>query len=88
LFEGEYNGTFRTVGDKEHAEMIRLYIEESLGINKIAEILERLSRTPLTQVQKHNKAVERSGLCPACKRAKSKYESQMTLRGHYGAGIP
>jgi len=27
LFEGEYKGTFRTGSDKEHADMIRLYIE-------------------------------------------------------------
>jgi len=61
VYEGEYKGTFRTVGDKEHAEIIRLYIEEGLGINKIAEMLGRSSQTPLTQIQKHNKAVERSG---------------------------
>ena len=61
VFEGEYKGTFRTVGDKEHAEMIRLYVEEGLGINKIAEILGRSSRTPLVQIQKHNRAVERRG---------------------------
>jgi len=71
LFEGEYKGTFRTVGDKEHAEIIRLYIEERLGINKIAEILGRSSRTPLVQIQRHNRAVERSGLCPFCRRVRS-----------------
>jgi len=84
-FEGEYKGTFRTVGDKEHAEMVRLYVEEELGFNKIAEIIGRSSRTPLTQIQKHNKAVERSGFCPACRRLKSKYEGQTTGReqSHY-----
>jgi hypothetical protein len=75
VFEGEYKGTFRTVGDKEHAEIIRLYIEDGLGINKIAEILGRSSRTPLVQIQRHDKAIERSGFCPACRRLKSKYES-------------
>jgi hypothetical protein len=35
--------TFRTVGDKEHAEFVRLYIEEGLGFNKIAEKLELVS---------------------------------------------
>jgi hypothetical protein len=29
-FEGEYAGTFRTVGGKEHAEIMRLYVEEEL----------------------------------------------------------
>ena len=75
-FEGEYKGTFRTVGDKEHVEIIRLYIKEGLGLNKIGEILGRSSRTSLTQIQKHNKAVERNGFCPACRRVRSKYEGQ------------
>jgi hypothetical protein len=74
LYEGEYKGTFKTVGDKEHAEMIRLYIEEGLSINKIAEVLRRSSRTPLIQIQRHNGAVERSGVCPACRHVKSKHE--------------
>jgi hypothetical protein len=80
LHKGEYKGTFKTVGDKEHSEMIRLYIEEELGINKIAEILGRSSRTPLVQIQRHNKAVERSGFCPACRRVKGVYESQNALK--------
>ncbi len=32
------------VGDKEHAEIIRLYVEEGLGMNKIAEQIGRSSR--------------------------------------------
>jgi hypothetical protein len=34
VFEGEYRGAFRTVGDEEHAEIIRLYVEEGLGLTK------------------------------------------------------
>lgn len=81
LYEGKYKGTFRTVGDKEHAEMIRLYVEEGLGFNKIAAILGRSSRTPLVQIQKHNKAVEKSGFCPTCRRVGSKYESKYAEKG-------
>ncbi len=44
--KGEYRGTHMTVGDKEHAEIIRLYVEEGLGMNKIAEQIGRSSRTP------------------------------------------
>lgn len=80
LYEGEFKGTFKTVGDKEHAEMIRLYAEEGLGLNKIAEMLERSSRTPLMQIQRHNRAVERGGFCPACRRAGSNLESQQARR--------
>lgn len=77
IFEGEYRGTFRTVSDKEHAEIIGLYIEEGLGINKIAEILGRSSRTPLVQIKRHNKAVDRSGFCPTCRRVRGNYQSQL-----------
>lgn len=42
--ESEYKGTFRTVGNKEHADIVRLYIEEELVFNKIAEVLGRSSR--------------------------------------------
>jgi hypothetical protein len=80
MFEGDYRGTFKTVGNKEHAEIIRLYIEEELGINKIAEMLERSSRTPLMQIRRHNKAVERSGFCPIWKRVKGGYCDKMANR--------
>jgi len=76
VFEGECKGTFRTVGDKEHAEMIRLYLEEGLGINKIAEMLGRSSRTPLVQIQKHNMAVKKSGFCLMCQRLKGEYRGE------------
>jgi hypothetical protein len=79
-YKSEYKGTFRTVGDKEHAEIVRLYVEEGLGFNKIAEMLGRSSRTPLTQIRKHNSAVERSGFCPACRRFRSEYESRIALK--------
>jgi hypothetical protein len=73
-----YTGIF---SDKEHVEMIRLYVEEELGINKIAEKPGRSSRTPLVQIHKHNKAVERSGFCPICRRVGSKYESESAQKG-------
>ncbi len=77
LHEGDYRGTFRTVSDKEHAEMIMLYVEEGLGLEKIAEYFERSSRTPLLHVQKHTKAVKNSGFCPVCRRNRSIYESEI-----------
>jgi len=73
LNEGEYRGTFRTVNDREHAEMIRLYIEEGLSYEKIAEEFNRSSRTPLLHIQKHNKAIEKSSFCQICKRINSRY---------------
>ncbi len=73
-------GTIARPGIKCVRAMIRLYIEGELGINKIAEILGRSSRTPLTQIQKYSKALERSGFCPACRRARGNYESQTATK--------
>lgn len=80
LYEGQFKGTFKTVSDKEHAEMMRLYIEEGLGLNKIAEMLGRSSRTPLVQIQRHNEVVKRSGFCPGCRRVQSKHENQIARK--------
>lgn len=81
LHQDEYRGTFRTVSDREHAEMVRLYVEEGLSLERIAERFSRSSRTPLLHVQKHNKAVERSGFCPTCRRVSSRFESEIAQKG-------
>jgi len=49
-------------------EIIRLYLEENLSIDKIAERLGRRSRNPHEHIKQHNRAVERSGFCSACRR--------------------
>jgi hypothetical protein len=46
----EYRGSHSTVGDREHAEIIRLYVEEGLGMNKIADKLGRSSRVPFKHI--------------------------------------
>jgi len=48
--KGEYRGTHSTVGDKEHAEMIRLYVDEGLSMNKIGEKMGRSSRVPYKHI--------------------------------------
>ena len=80
LKEAEFRGTFKTVGDLEHSEMIRMYIEENSGMKDIAEKLHRSSRTPLEHIHKHNNAVKRSGFCAACKRAGSPYFNETAIR--------
>lgn len=81
LKEGVWKGTFRTVSDREHAEIIRLYVEENLGLVKIAETVGRSSKTCSDHVHKHNVAVERSGFCPACKRFGSPYSREAARKG-------
>jgi hypothetical protein len=72
LKEAVSRGTFKTVGDLEHVEIVRLHIEEKLSFRLIAERLKRSSRTPCVHLKLHDEAVKRSGFCPICKRAGSK----------------
>jgi hypothetical protein len=71
--EGTFKGAFRAVGDKEHAEILRLYIEDNMSMGKIADKLERSPRTNQLHIQSHNKAVGRKGVCGACRRVKSEH---------------
>jgi hypothetical protein len=66
--EGLDKGTFSTVGDQEHSEMISLYIQ-GLGMDAVAIKVNRSGKTVCQHIHKHNRAVERSGFCGPCKRA-------------------
>lgn len=68
LHEAAYRGSFKTVSDKEHAQIIEFYLTEGMGMNQIADKLGRSTRTPHEHIHTHNEAVERSGFCPLCKR--------------------
>jgi hypothetical protein len=75
LKEGENKGTFRTVGDSEHADIVKLY-SEGYGYESIAQQLNRSSRTPLVHIRAHNDTVHRLGYCPICKRVGSIYQDK------------
>lgn len=81
LYEGEYRGTFRTVSDREHAEIVRLYVKENLGMDVLGRKIRRSTRTVNVHIRKHNQAVQRSGFCVPCKRAGSSYFSKKAVRG-------
>lgn len=78
--KGEDRGRFQTVGDREHAQMIRLYVEEGLGMKAVATRLGRSSGTVKWQIDRHNEAVAKIGYCPACRRAKSSLEAAAATR--------
>ena len=75
-------GTFKTVSDKEHAEIIRLYLEENIGIPKIAKTVSRSTQTIKNHIDFHNEALKRSGFCPRCKRAGSPYYDKIARKGY------
>lgn len=81
LKESEYRGHFKTLSDREHAEIIRLYVEENLGMTRIGEKIGRSGKTTMDHVHKHNSSVERSGFWPSCKRVGSPYHAQIARKG-------
>ena len=72
-------GTFKSIGDKEHLEIVSLYAS-GLGYNKLSEKLGRSTKTVHSHVHKHNDAVQRSGFCAICKRAGGKHENEVVSR--------
>jgi len=73
-------GTFKTIGDKEHMQIMELYAE-GLGYNKIHERLNRSTKSLSDHIHKHNNAVNRSGFCATCRRAGGEYSGKVVKRG-------
>jgi len=73
-------GTFKTIGDKEHLEIMELYAE-GLGYDKIHQKLNRSTKSLHDHIHKHNDAVNRSGFCAVCRRAGGEYSGQVIKRG-------
>jgi len=78
--DGQYRGVFKTVGDKEHSEIIRLYVDEGLGMKEMATRVGRSSGTIHSQIHKHNNAIEQTGRCPLCKRAGASHQNVLAIR--------
>jgi len=78
--EGQYRGTFKTVGDREHAEIIALYQEQGLSMKEVSAKMGRSSGTAHGQIRRHNQAVERTGFCPVCKRVGSSHQNELVIR--------
>ncbi len=78
--KGEYRGSFKTVGDREHSDIVKMYLEEGLSLNKIADRIGRSSRTPFKHIHQHNSKVEGAGFCPACRRVKSNLDKTLARR--------
>jgi len=78
---GENKGTFQTLGDLEHNELVRDYIEGRGGMAAIAEAYNISSGTVFNHVKKHNKELEQQGECSLCKRVGSEYFQTKAKRG-------
>lgn len=75
LKTGEDKSLFKTVGDAEHANIVRMY-GEGFSYDNIAQELHRSSRTPLVHVRLHNDSIRRLGVCPICKRTGSPLQNK------------
>jgi hypothetical protein len=62
-----------TIGDKEHAKLIEMYIS-GLSMSKINKETKRSTKSVKDHIDGHNANVERSGFCPSCRRVKSAHE--------------
>jgi energy-coupling factor transporter ATP-binding protein EcfA2 len=80
LVQAKDMGTFKSIGDKEHSEIMSLYAE-GYGYNKIHDKLGRSTKSLHDHIHKHNNAVERSGFCAVCRRAGGEYAGEVVKRG-------
>lgn len=71
LKESIMKGTYKTVSDKEHSEMIELYTGQSIGIHQISEQIKRSTKTVRDHINEHNQALKSLGYCPRCKRTQT-----------------
>jgi hypothetical protein len=80
-------GRFKTVGDAEHSVIVAAYVEEPIGMVKLAK---RMGRSPATinrVIDEHNSSVERLGYCPACRRVKSMYADKPARKSVQQAAV-
>jgi hypothetical protein len=80
LKHGEKRGTFKTIEDEEHTEILRLYMGEKLSMDKIHKLKDRSPATVKNQLDKHNEAIKRVGLCSVCKRAGGQFFKDQATR--------
>lgn len=69
------------VGDFEHAEFIKLYVEDNHTIGEIAFKKHRSKSTIQGHFNRHNNAIIRKNYCPICRRINSGFETTFAKRG-------
>jgi energy-coupling factor transporter ATP-binding protein EcfA2 len=77
---GEERGTFKTIGDEEHTEILKLYLNNKLSMGKIASLKDRSPASVKGQIDRHNEAIKRVGFCSVCKRAGGQYFRDQATR--------
>lgn len=69
-------GDYKTVGDKEHVEIVTRY-HEGESMNKLSEKMGRSTKTISDHVHGHDKEVAKSGFCRVCKKLRSELSDRL-----------
>ncbi len=77
---GEERGTFKTIGDEEHVEILKLYLNDKLSMGKVAGLKDRSPASIKSQIDRHNEAIKRVGFCSVCKKARGQYFKDLATR--------
>jgi hypothetical protein len=89
----ELHGGVMTIGDFDHAEIVRLYIEERIGMSTIKRVFDkkyielglttRISTETISrQLHNHDKEIDGANkVCPQCRRASGSYARVMSNVG-------
>jgi hypothetical protein len=80
IVEAQDKGTFLTIGDEKHSQIIAFYIEGEGGMDKLAKKYEVSSGTIHKHVNNHNRELASEGHCSMCQRVKSEYSGIMAKR--------
>ena len=70
--DGRDMGSFTQIGDVEHGEIVSSY-QEMRSMVKVASKLDRSSGSVYYQIKKHNRSIEKSGICLICKRVSGEF---------------
>ena len=68
---GKDKGTFKTVGDLEHVEIVDLYLSGH-SMKDVGNLKDRSPATVSKEIRDHNRRVTKTKFCPRCKRAGGK----------------
>ena len=77
-------GKLNTVGDREHEQIVRTYVD--IGCSSMKKVSDAIHKSPATvhsHINTHNDSIEDSGYCPRCRRLGSDLEDVIAKNPKY-----
>jgi len=78
--EGQDRGTFKTIGDEQHSNIIASYINGEGGMGILAKKYDVSSATIHSHIHAHNNELVSEGVCSMCERVSSEYSHREANR--------